>query len=80
MVSYVRHVVKAAVKLQDTFLYDKLTCSNCDVYVPEPFDSPFTEEQQSSAKERITERINSSARIHFPTEIWANHRAKVKYP
>jgi hypothetical protein len=80
MVSYVRRVVRAAAKLQDVFLYDKLTCSKCHMNPPQPFGLSFTKEQQSSVKERITERINSSARIHFPTEIWANHRAKVKYP
>lgn len=82
MVSYVRRVMKAAVKLQDAFLYHRLACSKCHGKPPKPFFFPFTEIQQSIVKERITKGIDSSARIHFPTGavIRADHRAKRKYP
>ena len=84
MVRFVRHVMEAAVNLEDVFLYRRLACRKCRGNPPKPFKFPFTKRQRTSVKKRITDGngIDSSAIIHFRTtaRIREDHLAKLKYP
>uniref|UniRef100_A0ACD5UVU4 Uncharacterized protein n=1 Tax=Avena sativa TaxID=4498 RepID=A0ACD5UVU4_AVESA len=64
MMNYVRRAMVTAVKLEDVFLYDGLTCDECSDKLPNPSHFP-PKWKQGCVKKIITRGINSSARIHF---------------
>lgn len=81
MVRYVRHVMEAAVNLEDVFLYNRLSCIKCRDDPP-PSNFPSTESEKLLVEERITRGVDSSATVQFPSgkAIRASHLAKKNFP
>ncbi|CAM0907554.1 unnamed protein product [Alopecurus aequalis] len=82
MVRFIRHVMEAAVNLEEVFLYHRLACRKCRDHPQKPLKFPFTKRQRTSVKKRITDGFDSFPVIRFPTAagIRADHLAKLKYP
>jgi hypothetical protein len=80
MMRYVRHVMEAAVNLQDVFLYGRMSCEKC-METPRMSSFPLTDIAQRLVNERITKGINSSALVRFQKgAIRADHVAKMTFP
>ncbi|CAM0943304.1 unnamed protein product [Alopecurus aequalis] len=74
MARHVNRVMKAAVNLQDVYLYNRLTCKMCPrEKIPTRF--PKSEKQRCSDTKIMTRDIERPARIHFlnPNEMSADH-------
>jgi len=66
MVSYVRRVMRAAVNLKDVYLYDRLTCDDCEDLEPlKPTTFPLSKKHRCSMRKQMTQGFESHARIRF---------------
>ncbi|KAK1621362.1 hypothetical protein QYE76_026879 [Lolium multiflorum] len=66
MVSHVRRVIKAAVNLKDVYLYDRLTCHNCEhLERLKPNTFPLSKKHRCSMRALLTQGLHSHARIRF---------------
>ncbi|CAM0943309.1 unnamed protein product [Alopecurus aequalis] len=65
MVHHVNRVMKAAVNLQDVYLYNKLTCRRC-AHVKKPTRFPQSGKQRCSNREVMTKDVESPARNSLP--------------
>jgi hypothetical protein len=66
MASHVRKIMKAAVNLKDVYLYDRLSCENCEHLEPQnPTTFPRSKKHRCSMRMLITNGIESHARIRF---------------
>jgi hypothetical protein len=66
MVSHVRSIMKAAVNLKDVYLYDRLSCEDCEDLEPQkPTTFPRSKKHRCSMRMLITKGIESHARIRF---------------
>jgi hypothetical protein len=82
MVSHVRRVMKAAVNLKDVYLYDRLTCEDCEHLEPQKSSTfPRSKKHRCSMRTLITQGIESHARIRFlgSTEVRADHLAMILF-
>jgi hypothetical protein len=67
-VRYIRHVLEAAVNLEDVYLYAKLVCRRCkskDIVCR----YPQNKKQQCQLRNRITKGTHSLAMVHFPPAL-----------
>ena len=74
MALHVRRVMKAAVNLQDVYLYNRLTCRRC-AHLKKPTRFPMSEKRRCEDTEIMSRGVESPARIHFlnPDEMSADH-------
>lgn len=80
MVNHVRCVMKAAVNLQDVYLYNRLACNKCrNVMPPRLIKFPETVMGRHLEGKLLTWGIESPATIHFQITpvIRAEHRARM---
>ena len=81
MVTHVRRVLKAAVNLQDVYLYDRLACSKCEhMAIFKPGRLPRAKKKLKAMKKLLAQGIESAPRIHLQThsEMEADHAERVK--
>ncbi|CAM0943303.1 unnamed protein product [Alopecurus aequalis] len=78
MAFHVRRVMRAAVNLQDVYLYNRLTCRWC-AHEEKLTRYPKSEKQRCSDTELMTRGVVSPARIHFlnPDEMSPDHDAPI---
>ncbi|CAM0943315.1 unnamed protein product [Alopecurus aequalis] len=71
---HVMRVMKAAVNLQDVYLYNRLTCRRCN-HLKKPTRFPKSEKQRRADTEIMNQDIESPARVHFlnPDEMSPAH-------
>uniref|UniRef100_A0ACD5ZB22 Uncharacterized protein n=1 Tax=Avena sativa TaxID=4498 RepID=A0ACD5ZB22_AVESA len=81
MVSHVRRVMKAAVNLNDVYLYGRLACMECQHLEPKPTTFPLSKKHRVSMRKLMAQGIESRARIHFLSyaEMPADHAARIMY-
>ncbi|KAE8773837.1 hypothetical protein D1007_53840 [Hordeum vulgare] len=80
MMSHVRRVMEAAVNLEDVYLYDRLTCTNCRGVMPlKPISFPEASRNSCWVEKQIRGHIESLATIHFlaADEIKDDHLASI---
>uniref|UniRef100_A0ACD5YYT1 Uncharacterized protein n=1 Tax=Avena sativa TaxID=4498 RepID=A0ACD5YYT1_AVESA len=80
MVSYVRRVMRAAVNLKDVYLYDRLTCDECEDLEPlKPTTFPLSKKHRCSMRKQMTQGFESHARIRFlsSAETQEDHEAMI---
>ena len=78
MAYHVRRVMRAAVNLQDVYLYNRLTCRRC-AHLEKPTRFPMSEKQRCEDTEIMTRGVESPVRIHFlnPDEMSTDHDAPI---